>query len=369
MTNFKKLFYLLTSLTIVSCSLEQNVEVDVENLSGNSIKTDSTYSSNFPYFINNNLLVSYPISKQKGCGISKISNKGITDSKYLLDIGNGHNEFQGLILGKGVNGSLLAVGCPASHNKLLSVTSIPACKDADEMNDTKSWVRYSLSDIKDSYAITTRNVVAISDSTLLIPLQYYAENKSRSVFSILNYKSQSITPLDYWPSDGSDANDFVKTSMYVNGSFIYSNGNGRYLYICDEGYFAFIFTIDGNHVNVIKELYSEYPQYVNAEDGINYHIKDRLPKRLIGDVNSSNLYFLHRNKDLDGSVAKDFFTAKVGDTIDVFDWDGTLQRTLHLDKTGNTIVVSEDNDQLYLFDILSNEDGHVISSYSINEGK
>lgn len=369
MKNFKIIFYFFVSLAIVSCSLGQVNDVDVENLSSNSLITDSTYSCYYPYFINNNFLISYPVTKQKGCCISKISNEGITDSKYLLDIGKGHNEFQSIVLGKGENGGLLVVERPSSLNKLLSVTSIPANKNADEMSNVESWKKYNLSNIKSSFGITTRNVVAITDSTLLIAVQPYGEDKTKSIFSILDYKNQTITPLDYWPSDGTTANDFVKTSMYVNNSFVFSNGKDRYLYLCNEGYFAFIFTIEGNHVNVIKELYSEYPQYVNAEDGLNFHFKDRLPKRLIGDVNNSNIYFLHRNKKTDGTPAKDFFEAQVGDDIDVFDWDGTLQKKFHLDKNGNQIIVSEDNEHLYLFDYLSNEDGHVISSYNLKGAK
>ena len=144
MKNFKIIFYFFVSLAIVSCSLGQVNDVDVENLSSNSLITDSTYSCYYPYFINNNFLISYPVTKQKGCCISKISNEGITDSKYLLDIGKGHNEFQSIVLGKGENGGLLVVERPSSLNKLLSVTSIPANKNADEMSNVESWKKYNL---------------------------------------------------------------------------------------------------------------------------------------------------------------------------------------------------------------------------------
>ena len=56
----------------------------------------------------------------------------------------------------------------------------------------------------------------------------------RHILSIIDYKKQEITPLEYWPEDGIDAPDIAKSSVYTDYSELYSNGNGRFLYKTDR---------------------------------------------------------------------------------------------------------------------------------------
>jgi len=39
----------------------------------------------------------------------------------------------------------------------------------------------------------------------------------------------------------------------------------------------------------------------------------------------------------------------IGNTIEVYDWDGVKQQVIHLDKIGKVIMLSEDSKILYLY--------------------
>ena len=61
-------------------------------------------------------------------------------------------------------------------------------------------------------------------------------------------------------------------------------------------------------------------------------------------ANKKNIYaFLVEDKLIDKRIFRS------GNAIEVYNWDGVLEKTIMLDKTGDFIKVSENNDKLYLF--------------------
>ena len=76
----------------------------------------------------------------------------------------------------------------------------------------------------------------------------------------------------------------------------------------------------------------------------NYMINERSGKSLVTEANKKNIYaFLVEDKLIDKRVFRP------GNVIEVYNWDGVLEKTIMLDKTGDFIKVSENNDKLYLF--------------------
>ena len=152
----------------------------------------------------------------------------------------------------------------------------------------------------------------------------------------------SVLPLNYWPSDGIKCDSLAKHSIYTDNCRIYGNNDNLFLYVCGEERFAFIFSIEGNNIKVKKELYSTYPDYKGMNG--NYMINERSGKSLVTAANKKNIYaFLVEDKLIDKRVFRS------GNVIEVYNWDGVLEKTIMLDKTGDFIKVSENNDKLYLF--------------------
>lgn len=130
--------------------------------------------------------------------------------------------------------------------------------------------------------------------------------------------------------------------------------------------FAFVFSIEGNHVNVIKTLYEVYPDYKEDERKQSYIIKHYRPEGMDCAVSSKNVYLLLTDSDKEGNKLKEFRDPLYGNTVEVYDWDGNKQKVIHLDKLGQRIMISDDNSTLYLFVRDYRAEKHEIWSYDLN---
>jgi hypothetical protein len=163
------------------------------------------------------------------------------------------------------------------------------------------------------------------------------------IFSILNFKKQTVTPLDYWPNDSTPEvlND-EKLMVYTKGSGIKGNGKDRFLYWDDSGKFAFIFTIDGTKMNILNHIYS-----------------DRLPiaktpplERIHCCADNDRIFLLYKHSTIKGEIMENYDMKDPfpwGNTVEVYDWDGVKQRVIHLDRLGQEIMLSKDSKTLYLY--------------------
>ncbi|MDO4959045.1 MAG: hypothetical protein Q4E68_07315 [Prevotellaceae bacterium] len=60
----------------------------------------------------------------------------------------------------------------------------------------------------------------------------------------------------------------------------------------------------------------------------------------------------------------------MGNTVEVYDWDGVKQQVIHLDKFGQSIKLSEDGKTLYLYSgWMSNGSDSYIYSYDLSSLK
>lgn len=332
----KTLFYLILSLC-VACQDNAN---KVVALSGNLELQDTAYTGMWPVLLHDGILFSRSGSPAYGFVANNLNNNQLGKPQELFRIGNGHNEFHNLAIAEGKNSSIALIDWAGFGNKLLSLTMIEDAKDISSMSNTETWKIFPLDKIP-NYRCVMESFVQVSDSEILIPGSTYED--IAHIMSIIDFKKQLLTPLDYWPNDGVKGNELAKHSVYTDNCRILGNNENRYLYKCGEERFAFIFSIENKKINIIKELYSVYPKY-KCED-INYSIK-RSGKSMYADANNKCIY----NLLLDNKVVGNSLIS-TGNVIEVFDWDGNLLKTINLDKNGYGIKVNKANSHLYLFSI------------------
>ena len=233
---------------------------------------------------------------------------------------------------------------------LKEMVVIPNAKSVADIRNFSAWKRYDLSCLRTFHDFS--NVfVSASDSTILIagtPKEDY-----RHIFSIMDYKNQKVFPLDYWPEDGVDVPDIVKTSIYTAYSELYTNGKGRFLFNGGRERYSFIFTIDKDKVNVVKELYKVYSDY-KADRNNNYITLSRNSEELRVATNEENIFLLLVDSDPDGRYygklpIEDFSFEIYGNAVELYDWDGNKKKILYLDHYGQRIFLSADGKKLYLF--------------------
>lgn len=331
---------LLLCVIAFFCSSCQHDPNDVIELQGKRVEMDDAYLGSSPILLDGNLLISQSNAATSNCVISLLENGSIKISQSLFTVGNGNNEFHNTAIAKGLDSKLYVLDYPNTGNQLFSVTQITNTNSISSIKDKKAWKKYPLINLP-SFRCVFNTFVLLSDSTILVPGSTYSE--IGHILSVINYKRQTVTPLNYWPEDGVKGDSLAKHSIYTDNCRIYGNDNKEFLYTCGEERFAFIFTIEGNNIKVKKELYSVYPDYKCMEDG-NYMINARSGNSLITEVNNENIYaFLIKD------TLKNNYVSRSGNMIEVYDWNGKLEKTIKLDKVGDIIKVSEDNDILYLF--------------------
>ena len=351
---------LLLIFTVCSCTTSQNGNENEIELQGTRVKVDSAYYGSYPILICDSLLFSSSNSTTEKCVISSLTNGYLKGSQKVFRVGNGNDEFHNIAITKGENSSLYILDYPMYCNQLLSITHITKTNSIDSIKDSKMWEKFSLIDLP-SFRCVSQAFVSISDSTFLVPGAPY--DAIGHIMSVVDFKNHTLTPLEYWPSDGVQGDSLAKHSIYTNNCRIFSNQKDRFLYRCGEERFAFIFTIEGKNIKILKELYSVLPDYKCKGDG-NYKMNSRSGNGLAIDVTPNNIYvFLYKEKLENNAFHRS------GNTIEVYDWNGTLEKTLILDKSGDFMKVSDDNNTLYLFSNNQESGEEEIWMYNLNNDK
>ena len=266
----------------------------------------------------------------------------LTKSEWLkaekvLVQGQGQNEFGIMELSQGDDGALYVINHPSDGMSAQASMAALFRIQTSTIKDTTKWQKYDLSKLSDFWQMG--GFVVMSDTTGA------PSDDLHHVIAVVNYKRQTVTPLDYWPNDSTPENlTEEKWSVYTDGSGLATNGKGRFLYWNNSGKLSFIFTIDGAKANIQNYLYNELlplPSFGrNSMDRINCC------------ANSDRIYLLYndltrKGEKMVGLDIKDAFPW--GNTIEVYNWDGTKLQTIHLDQLGKEIMLSEDGKTLYLY--------------------
>ncbi len=346
----KKLLLLFILVTFYSCCPIHKKTIIVESLEGQSVTLDSAYYGPKALLLHNNLLFTWSKSPEETCCIGFLSEDSLSEWQGGFRRGNGPNEFQKVALAAGRDSSVYITALPSTRNKLLSVIKMGKVQNIESVKNPEAWKTYNLENLP-SFRCITDCFISLSDSTMLIPGAPYDD--LGHLMSIVDFKNQIIKPLNYWPEDGNKCHEHAKHCIYTDNCQLLGNGKTRYLYLCGEGNLAFIFTIDGSDIRVKKELYSEYPHYEQMGDDMigrmNYIIRSRPIRSLRPDTNESRIYVLVVENDLNGNMSEKYDDSVCGNTVEVYDWDGNLEKIIKLDKYGKNIKVTEDDRLLYLF--------------------
>lgn len=253
---------------------------------------------------------------------------------------------------KGYDSSLLRMDIVMQKNmRLQKLTIAPNMKSIADINNRTSWKVFDLSTIP-NLKFRSSNFALMPNNKILLggaPIDNW-----NHILTILDYKNNKLIPLDYWPNDGIDTvNAYVKNSVYTDNSQVFTNGCDRYLYKMRERRFAFIFTIDGDKVNILKYLYSDYPKY--KSDGMNKQMLEFSSEEIRCSTTNEIISLLLLDSDKNGAKLKKIYLRgenkpwSYGNVVELYDWNGNKRNVIYLDHYGQKILLSDDGRKLYLF--------------------
>lgn len=345
----KKIFFtFLISILLCSCSEHGSSVVEEYFLRGQEVKIDSANKNIGPKFLFGEILYAWDMNYHGG-KLTKNEWQKVDD----LLVADEHNELGLMVLSQDSNGDLFVLNRPWMGDKLHSLIKIPHADSIAAVKDQRKWEKYDLKQVPGILTMGS-NFKILSDSTILVAGAVSSD--LRHVFSIIDFKSQKLIPLDYWPEDGAPT-DRDKNIRYEKDCVLLGNGKGKYLY--QNGFIplAFTFNIEGTIVNIQNPLYSSK------------FIKDVKPtEKLASCANNDRIYMLYRNANSQGGKTKEYVPWIFGNTVEVFDWDGVKQQVIHLDNYGQNIMLSEDGKTLYLISDYSEDiPDCYIYSYDISD--
>ena len=336
------LLCLIGMASIMSCSDKSGAEFEV-SLKGQFVKTDMNKGLWPKWMLGDNI---YAIDHDRSIYSSKLTSTEWQKTEKVFVHGHGQNEFGDVVLSKDNVGALYVLDHPFEGDMgSLAMTSLTIIKQTDNIaaiKDPSNWEKYDLS--KMPFLLCGDRFEVLSDSTILTVGT--PQDDIHHIFSVINFKNQTFTPLDYWPNDSTpEVLDDEKLMVYTHGSGIKGNGKDRFLYWDNSGKLAFIFTIDGTKTNILNYIYS-----------------DRLPipgiaktpstERIHCCTDNDRIYLLYKHSNRKGEIMEEYDMKEPvpwGNTVEVYNWDGVKQRVIHLDKFGQEIMLSQDGKTLYLY--------------------
>ncbi len=330
---------LIAIATLFSCS-HRNGEISEVYLEGKIVKTDLN-EGKWPTWIFGDIIYARDNNFSIWRGVLSRTEWQKADTAFVC--GHGHNEFGLMTLSDDNDGGLYVLNHPIHGGNLLSLTKIRNAYNNACVKDPTKWEKYDLR-LLPPFLQNGDKFVVMSDSTILVTGA--PANDMHHVFSIINFKNQTITPLDYWPDDGTPENmTQQKWIVYTSGSGIARNGKDRFLYWNDSGMLAFIFTIDGAKINILSHIYSNRLPIQGIDEAPS-------TERIHCCVDNNRIYLLYKDSNSKGEKLKKFDMKDpfpMGNTIEVYDWDGIKQQIIHIDKFGRVVMLSEDSKTLYLY--------------------
>ena len=354
---------MITLAAMAGCSDKSGADFEV-SLEGQLVKTDVNKGKWPKWMLGDNI---YAIDHDRSIYSSKLTSTEWQKAEKVLVHGHGQNEFGDVVLSKDNVEALYVIDHPFEGDMgSLATTSLTIIKQTDNIaaiKDPSNWEKYDLS--KMPFWLCGDRFEVLSDSTILTVGT--PQDDIHHIFSVINFKNQTVTPLDYWPNDSTpEVLDNEKLMVYTHGSGIKGNGKDRFLYWDDSGKLAFIFTIDGAKTNILNHIYS-----------------DRLPipgiaktpslERIHCCADNDRIYLLYKHSTIKGEIMEKFDMKDPfpwGNTVEVYDWEGVKQHIIHLDKLGQEIMLSKDSKTLYLYsDFINDETDPYIYSYDLSSLK
>ena len=348
MRRIANIFFLFMATTAIASNNSSEDSVKTVSLRGTRVEIPQECLDKSPTLLINDILISKShngyvnstLTPQKWSGLNTFINK---------------NDYQIPILAKGTDNSLMIFDTPAmtvvedasTEGTLSSLTVIKETNSINDIKDKTKWMKYDLTKVP-AFSSGISLVSLPNNSVLIVGAPFFS---TKNIFSIIDYKNQKVTPLKYWPNDGVKCASHPKRRVYTDDALLYGNGKGHFLYQCEWSRFAFIFSIEGKNVNVIKELFTDYPKYKSDEQELNFEFEPgaRPTQGLYTAANNDKIYMLLKDSDRKGNKLQTREDPYIyGNTVIEYDWEGNKKRTIHLDHYGQKTLLSDDNKTLYL---------------------
>lgn len=325
----------LLSIIAISCGNRQDVPPEIQLTGERILIAAEEYSGENPLILYGDTLVAATQWPDHNFSRYIFDGDSLKPLGYMSKKGEGPGESLHSLISHDKNGQLYVMNTIGLNPSSLDAVTGDGSVLSHTQLDTPLGMSYS------------HKGFLMTDS-LTVLLAGFPNDTPGHILTELNFNSQEITPLKFMPDDNFNIAPFVKSSFYTSNSQLCDNGEGKYVYGSGNRRLAFIFTIAGDSVKVLKNLYDEPQEYGACSDGLNY--KKTSP--ILGPVitaDMNRIYSLVVDRHVDGTT--DYPVFCYGNLVEEFDWNGNRLNTYRLDHLGYLIMTDTERNLHYLFSI------------------
>lgn len=338
----KNIFLCLLCLLCCACNgpRQERKNISEVRLEGIRLYADSLYMGRYFKLLVGNEMIMPSYLKDTLMYVGKIKGDSLITQPAFLPSGIGPYEISHYHVVSTEYADSLFTFLDYNGGRLNFVYQIPIA--SDKRNSPHLWKKYSFDTIT-NYRCASPAIIQLSDSVMLLSA---APRNSPYVLSKVNLKTQAVEPIAFWPDkDGVDCPDGVRQAIYMDNSRLYKSCD-KILYQCGDGFYAFIFELDGEKMINRKILFEEYPEYKTASDDLNYDYISSHRKRLKAFTTNRFIYIRLIEYESRKSTYKGY-PYDYSDEIHVFNWEGERIKKYTLDIPFNFFIVDENDEYLY----------------------
>lgn len=270
--------------------------------------------------------------------VYQVSGDSLKYFKGLIDKGRGPREF--LYTEFSLYGDTLFVsnGDPFGLRRIFGIP----LADMSVIDDKDQWKEYTFpaSDLSTFQVFTGYG-----------PGQFVVaggERGAETVFSLADCLAGECTPIQYWPADTIQVPAESKQMAYLGGRM---QSQGELIcYAHRESRYMFVGKVEDGALVEKSVIYSSFPKYKLASDGVNITYMTRKNDAGIDIYSTADFIFAQLDrtwKEKRKSESYKGFDKYSFDEIEVYDWEGRFIANYQTDKPFYDFVVSPDNRYLY----------------------
>lgn len=365
----KNICYLLLYISLLSCTNNKDKSTSVQHrdlitIKNITIKPDSLILS--PYIITSidNNIITRIFSQEYLFYAYKVSDNNIKLSASFGKAGGGPNEIIGRPelyyneKDKSLHVFDISGGNNISYYILKEDTLV-------KFRDNLNWNKKRFPKLSES---VWSKIIPLSDS---IFIGLGGNIQQDNLLTEINSNTETTNNINVdFPSDGIKADVIVKRYVYNDANLLKRPSSNQYLYYCRNwGNYAEIINLDDN--NRLKErkvLFTDYPSYTTASDGVN---RESLPDNLLGMYAFSTNKYIYilpnftRKKDRDQESINGYPNGYT-DLLYVYNWDGTHIKTYKLTKPIKHFIVDSEDNYIVGISIESSSGDYTFEKYLLN---
>lgn len=357
----KNILYILFCLYLYGCMnpAQDKTVVPEVRLVGKELLTDSLYMGKYLMHLIGDEMIMPSYLRDSVMYVGKIKGDSLITVSGFLTCGMGPNEISSSFSVARCCFDSVLTFLDCNGGRMNFVYNIPV--DEDGRKDKSQWKRYTFEKVV-KYRSVFPALVSLSDTTLLLGAGTYDEPY---ILSIVNLKTQEITPVDFWPDgDGVECSNLVRQSVYMDNARLYKNGD-KILYSCGNAHYAFLFELNGTKIVNQKMLFDIYPKYKMHDDGRNYNYVSGQCSALRFFITQQFIYVCVLNYDRLKKEPYKGYPYAFGDEVWVFDWEGNRIKNYVTDTPFEFFVVDANDEVMYTQTVDLDTDEDLLRSYRL----